>query len=286
VLGWGIDHITPFDKGVTDELSNLRPLQWKNNATKQEARLTCPITAVGNANIDRSKKLNGRMKGPDRRPDRSMTTEANERMENPRWEMCIPTFRLDRSFALAREGKNLALKLTFRGEAIPQTVIREVWKRINRSVPDKPMPDVRVFVLDEKDFNVLYPKIVTVDFDFYSGHARAHMEECGTPVSIDRSRDGQTLAFVVSGISIDRSIRNKFVILINEKHFWSLQEILEHELDHVYDKVLWSESSPFVEKLREAFDRWRRPARPIVRIESGSPRVKEPCENVLKAIER
>ena len=252
MLGWEIDHITPFDKGGTDEHSNLHALQWKNNATKHEGRLTCPVTATSNTNIGRPKKLKGRTKGRDSGSDRSETTEAKERVGNPRWEIYIPAFRLDRWLALARKGKNLALELSFRGEAIPQAVIREVWERINRSVPDKPMPDVTAFLLNEKDFNDLFPKIVTVDFDFYSGHARAHIEECGTPVSL---RDDQNLAFVVSGISIDRSIPDKFVILINEKHFWSLEETLEHELDHVYDKISWSESSPFVEKLREAVDR-------------------------------
>ncbi len=29
-LGWGIDHITPESEGGGDELSNLRPLQWRN----------------------------------------------------------------------------------------------------------------------------------------------------------------------------------------------------------------------------------------------------------------
>jgi 5-methylcytosine-specific restriction endonuclease McrA len=29
-LGWEIDHITPESEGGGDELSNLRPLQWRN----------------------------------------------------------------------------------------------------------------------------------------------------------------------------------------------------------------------------------------------------------------
>jgi hypothetical protein len=49
--GWEIDHIKPESEGGGDELSNLRPLQWENNATKQAGRLTCPITAEGNKNI-------------------------------------------------------------------------------------------------------------------------------------------------------------------------------------------------------------------------------------------
>jgi 5-methylcytosine-specific restriction endonuclease McrA len=32
--GWEIDHIEPTSKGGTDDLSNLQPLHWRNNATK------------------------------------------------------------------------------------------------------------------------------------------------------------------------------------------------------------------------------------------------------------
>lgn len=48
--GWEIDHIDP-DGG--DDLSNLRPLQWVNNAEKGEGRLACPVTALGNRNVRR-----------------------------------------------------------------------------------------------------------------------------------------------------------------------------------------------------------------------------------------
>lgn len=48
--GWEIDHIVPEFEGGGDELSNLRPLQWENNASKQEGRLTCPVTAYGTNN--------------------------------------------------------------------------------------------------------------------------------------------------------------------------------------------------------------------------------------------
>ena len=45
--GWEVDHIKPESVGGGDALSNLRPLQWQNNASKQDGRLTCPITASG-----------------------------------------------------------------------------------------------------------------------------------------------------------------------------------------------------------------------------------------------
>ena len=49
--GWEIDHIKPESEGGGGEVSNLRPLQWENNASKQGGRLTCPVTASGKDNV-------------------------------------------------------------------------------------------------------------------------------------------------------------------------------------------------------------------------------------------
>lgn len=46
--GWEIDHISP---GGSDQLSNLRPLQWENNCCKSDGRLKCAVTASGKVNV-------------------------------------------------------------------------------------------------------------------------------------------------------------------------------------------------------------------------------------------
>jgi hypothetical protein len=50
---WKVNHIKPESEGGGDELSNLRPLQWENNVSKQAGRLTCPVTASGENNVPR-----------------------------------------------------------------------------------------------------------------------------------------------------------------------------------------------------------------------------------------
>ena len=46
--GWEVDHIDP---NGSDELSNLRPLQWENNVDKSDGRLKCNITSCRKDNI-------------------------------------------------------------------------------------------------------------------------------------------------------------------------------------------------------------------------------------------
>ena len=51
--GWEIDHITLESDGGSDNLSNLRPLQWENNASRQEKYWSCKITSSGVHNTSR-----------------------------------------------------------------------------------------------------------------------------------------------------------------------------------------------------------------------------------------
>lgn len=50
--GWECDHIKPQSFGGVDSLYNIRPLHWKNNAARQNGRLTAAITSNGNRNVD------------------------------------------------------------------------------------------------------------------------------------------------------------------------------------------------------------------------------------------
>ena len=46
--GWEIDHVNP--KGG-DDLSNLAPLHWQNNAAKGDGALRCVVTSSGVENV-------------------------------------------------------------------------------------------------------------------------------------------------------------------------------------------------------------------------------------------
>jgi 5-methylcytosine-specific restriction endonuclease McrA len=57
--GWEIDHITSKDHDGEDNLDNLRPLQWENNAAKGPDRLKCAVTNQDTKSINEtlSKKI-------------------------------------------------------------------------------------------------------------------------------------------------------------------------------------------------------------------------------------
>lgn len=55
--GWEVDHINP---NGGDDLSNLRPLQWQNNAAKSDGKLVCAVAFNGQGNVPAGQVARGR----------------------------------------------------------------------------------------------------------------------------------------------------------------------------------------------------------------------------------
>ena len=55
--GWEIHHVIPVDQGGSDDLSNLIPLQWKNNLARGNKKSSCcVVTSEGLKNIKKKEK--------------------------------------------------------------------------------------------------------------------------------------------------------------------------------------------------------------------------------------
>lgn len=53
-MGWEIDHVYPKDKGGDDYIENLRPMNWRNNDSKDVdyPRYRAAVRAEGYRNVE------------------------------------------------------------------------------------------------------------------------------------------------------------------------------------------------------------------------------------------
>jgi len=52
LYGWEIDHIKPKSDDGTDDISNLRPMQWENNSSRSDGKSSfCVVTSDGSKNV-------------------------------------------------------------------------------------------------------------------------------------------------------------------------------------------------------------------------------------------
>lgn len=62
ILGWEIDHVYPISRGGQSHMPNLRPMNWRNNASKGDdyPGYTAAVISDGNRNIyqDTAKTVN------------------------------------------------------------------------------------------------------------------------------------------------------------------------------------------------------------------------------------
>jgi len=55
IFGWEIDHVYPKAKGGTDDEVNLRPINWRNNISKDDSypEYVAAVTSEDNKNVEK-----------------------------------------------------------------------------------------------------------------------------------------------------------------------------------------------------------------------------------------